>query len=263
MASIDEILAQGGLWLDALDYSEKLLADGKVPWLDTTACLAFLGKAQGLLNPSIQQLPLLPIIEAWLQSNTSTKEAMAERSRPLYPIKTLLADEGLRSHVSQLAQAQCAASRGVPVVLALAMPGELAKQAYLQAHGEVDADDFEPEDAEDTASYMADFLRIFADAGLAGVVLLSTEDVGDEDWEFCQPILNVAQHYRWHCGLSVAPGKSWTGTSAEGLGFAIVDVPLADTPSFVRGGEGSLRAWSIDSEAIPESVLAELESLRP
>lgn len=264
MPDLNTILNGKGLWLDAQAYSAKLLAGGEVPWLESTACLAYLRKAQGLLNPSLQQLPLACIIDSWLTANPQCLAAMAEKTRPLHPVRVLLADAGLQTIVAELAESLCASSPDVPVILTVPMPATLAMHAYSLAHGDAEPVPFEPEDAEDTASYLANFFRGLSRTGLAGLAFVASNDLSIEDWASCQPAINVIDHYRWACGLVINSGCHWRGSTVGDLSFVVSDAPLDGVASFIwNARDGDLCALSIAADANPEEVLEALQSIRP
>ncbi len=265
MASLEQVLQSPSpaLWLDATAYAERLLSQGSVPWSDTTAALAWYGKLSGLLRPDILSVPLTSLIPHVLAARPELKDAMRARSRALFPVRTLLADERLRGLTRALCTGVCRTAGGHPVVLTLPTPGALTRCAYETAHGGSMEDVFEPEDFEDAAAYVADFLRELADSGLAGMALIADEqdaDLPDAATIAFRPVTNVAQHYRWLTGV-VLQGTS--DATPPGVDFAVASGPVGALPTFVWGRtDTALRAWTIPVDAEPEGVLARLEELR-
>ena len=262
------------LWLDSHAYCERLLAGGSTPWLDAAAFVAWQRKAQGLLKPDVAVLPLAPVIEAWLASHPALREAMAGKSRATYPLKILLAEEPLRAHLVDLARGLRAGVAGVPLALVLPSPRAWVELSYQQAHGKlVEAG----EDEADSASvYMADFLRVFGEAGVDALLLQEAEGFAPaaaQDFDCYQSVLNVAAHYRWDVGLQLAGVEEFCGSLPEGCSFAIAPKPLNGKPTAVPPPEsfwtatapptmGAFRYARIPVDAQPESVLERLAALR-
>ncbi|MGH8446404.1 MAG: hypothetical protein ACREVL_14115, partial [Solimonas sp.] len=175
MGAFDDLLAQRRLlWLDYADYAGALLAGGNVPWLDVSALVAWQRKAQGLLRSDVVELPLGTVCDAWLHAQAPLREAMRAKRRAVFPLRTLLADEALRRHLVELAAGLRASFAGVPLALALPSPKHWLAEAYRQVHAV--EPEFEDEDIEDAAVYVADFLRLFGESGIDLILLQETAD---------------------------------------------------------------------------------------
>ena len=264
------------LWLDHTDYSARLLAQGQAPWLDTAACVAWLRQAQGLLRPDVLALPLADVAAAWLDAYPALQAAMAEKTRRGHgPLKELLAAEGLRAHAAGLAVALRAAMPGAVFALALPSPRDWAAQALQRAGGTADAVDEDAVDA--AAAVMAEFLRLFAQAGVDAVLLRESRAwaAGEVDLllELYQPVANVARHYGWDWGLQWPEAVALP--EGQGPGFAIAPAPCGVAPAgitipagFWQGdappapAPGSFDHAHIPADAHPETVLARLAQLR-
>lgn len=264
------------LWLDHTDYSARLLAQGRAPWLDTAACVAWLRQAQGLLRPDVLALPLADMASAWLERHPALQAAMAEKTKRGHgPLKELLAAEGLRAHAADLVTALRAAMPGAVLALVLASPRDWAAQALVRAGGSPDAIDEDAVDA--AAATMAEFLRLFAQAGVDAVLLHEsrawTADEMDLLLELYQPVANVARHYGWDWGLQWPEAVALP--AGQGPGFAITPAPcgvaIAGTtipPGFWQGdappapAAGGFDHAHIPADAHPETVLARLAQLR-
>ena len=105
---------------------------------------------------------------------------MAAKRRAVYPLKTLLADEGLRAHLVELARNLRAGNAGLPLVLVLPSPRRWLALAQEQgAPGETGEAD---EEAIDSASvYIADFLRAFGDCGVDAMLLLDEQESAESE----------------------------------------------------------------------------------
>jgi len=229
MPALDDLLAsRTALWLDYTDYAAALLAKGAVPWLDVGAAVAWQRKAQGLLKSDVIMLPVAAVCAAWIDAHPALREAMAAKRRAVVPLKTLLADEALRRHLVELAGGLRACFPSLPLALAVPSPRVWVAEAFRQAHGslvEVGEDE-----ADGAAVYLADFLRVFGEAGIDALLLQESADSEPAVAEALgcyQPVLNVAAHYRWDVGLG-APGGRYAG-GAAGLGFVVAPSALPGT----------------------------------
>ncbi|MDP9142782.1 MAG: hypothetical protein M3O62_18580 [Pseudomonadota bacterium] len=264
------------LWLDAVDYAGALLAGGSVPWLDTAAYLAWSRKAQSLLRPDVLSLRLDRVCMAWLEANPSLREAMAAKARAVYPLKILLADEALRSQLTDLVKGLRAGSSDQPLALECPSPRLWVSTAYAQAHGADAAVEVGDDEADSAALLMADFLRVFADAGV-DLLLLRESAQSEPDsaaaLECYQSVFNVATHYRWTVGLYAPEGRYIGGESALAFVLAPRAVPGSTSgcvidPAYWTTGvtdglpvQGLLYA-SVPSGLQPEKVLERLGALR-
>lgn len=262
------------LWLDYVDYAGSLLAGGTVPWLDVAALLAWQRKAQSLLRSDVVMLPAGTVCAAWLATHEPLRAAMAAKSRTLFPLKTLLADTGLRAHLGELAEGLRASFTEVPLALVCPSPRRWVALAYAQAHGR-DAEVSE-DDADSGAVLIADFLRLFGESGVDVLLLEESAETEPESAPAIacyQPVLNVAAHYRWDVGLSVAQGRYAGGDG--GLAFVLAPRPIPDTttglivPEDYWSAPGTpdlpqegLRYARIPVGAQPETVLERLAQLR-
>ncbi len=264
------------LWLDAVDYAGALLAGGAVPWLDTAAYLAWSRKAQSLLRPDVVSLSLDRVCVAWLDANPSLREAMAAKSRAVYPLKVLLADDALRAQLVDLVKGLRSGSSEQPLALECPSPRLWVAIAYAQAHG-ADADvEVGDDEADSAALLMADFLRVFADAGVDLLLLhesAQSEPESAAGIECYQSVFNVAAHYRWAVGLHVPAGRYAGGESA--LAFVLAPRTLPDgvsghvlASSFWETGDAGtvpaqgLRYAQVPAGLQPEQVLERLGALR-
>src|ERR1043165_9304847 len=137
MGALGELLKRPKpvVWLDSHAYCARLLANDKAPWLDTAAFVAWQRKSMGLLKPDVISLPLVPAIDAWLAAHDDLRAAMAAKSRAVYPLKTLLADEALRAHLVELTRGLRGGGAGVgglPLALVLPWPRAWVAIAYRQ-----------------------------------------------------------------------------------------------------------------------------------
>jgi len=118
--------------------------------------------------------------------------------------------------------------------------------------------------------YVADYLRSFADCEIAGLLVRDREGPAtDDDVARYQPVLNVAQHYRWQVVLDGC-SQGYQAGPAQGVSFCIAEGARADACPKI-----SLEAWqdgaadepaflylTVPGDAVPESVLDWLEAAR-
>lgn len=273
-ALLDRLQSQSRtLWLDASAYGAGLLAGGSAPWLDVAACTAWQRKLQGLLKNEVATLPAAEVIEAWLAAHPALRAAMAAKSRTVYALKTLLADEALRAHLLELGRALHAGLPGQPLVLVLPAPRAWVALAHAQAQGSgIEVGD---DDADSAALYLADFLQTFAEAGLDGLLLVEDESqppLTAATMACYQSVANVAAHLRWDLGL-LAPVLAEDCTALpSGWSYAIAPRALVLLPtarvlpatywSGAPAEPGDFVYARVPVDARPEAVLERLAALR-
>lgn len=279
MGGFIELLRRSGrpsvIWLDSHDYAGRLLAGGAPPWLDVAAFIAWQRKAKGLLKSNIASLPVASVVAAWLEARPDLRDAMGAKTRAVYPLKVLLADEDLRAHLVEMAGGM---RSGVGGLLALVTPSPRAwvAMAYRQGHGEtVEVG----EDEADSASvYIADFLRAFGEIEFEALLLREASEnqpASVEDLGAYQAVYNVAVNYKWDVGLQLPKSSTLSGAAPNDLAFAVAAATVFDglphgialADDFWNGADGpALRGadfhfGEIPERAIPERVLERLASL--
>lgn len=263
------------VWIEYAAYAGKLLAGGAPPWLDVDAFIAWQRKAQGLLKSDVVALSAAEVAAAWIGTHPDLAAAMAAKRRVPFPLRTLLADEGLRGHLGDLLRGLRSSFANLPLALSLPSPRRATGRAYALAHGE-DPDEVDDDAVDSAATYVADFLRAFAECGID--VLLFGESAGGAprsaaDVELYRPALNVGAHYRWDVGIRL-PEPNGFG-AVPGIDFWIAPQPIAAAAvgilvgdDFWHGGsapvppDGGFRFTEIPAQAEPESVLERLAALR-
>jgi len=257
------------LWIDAQDYAAQLLCGGTPPWTDAAAALAHLNKVQGLIRSDVVTLPVNAIIVAWLEQHADLRAAIAAKTRLLSPLKALLSDAALRTHLNQIAQGLRASHRELPLVLSVPSPRRWPALAYAQAFPDTTPPAVEADDADAASVYIADFLRGFGDIEIDGLLLHESADSvasGDDDLACYSAVANLARHYRWALVLQQPHSGDYDA--------APIDLVL--TPQPQRGAVRALRSATLDRAAAeqgrhvsipthglsPEHVLEHLAALR-
>ncbi|WP_035759024.1 hypothetical protein [Granulicoccus phenolivorans] len=244
--------ADGGLILDAADYTQRVLLQGRAePWSDATAYANHLRQAQALLKPAVALLPLDRLMRTQLATDQALREAMVAKSRRGYAARALLSDETLK----ELARAQvrtATQTQREPVLLQLPAPKvllQLAAAAVRPGAG----DEFDDDDAENVAMYFADWSRGFAEAPVAGVIFDERGGVASaESWG---PILNTARHYGWPVGLRGVDRVRFLEPEVTLPVISAAEFDTATLPTAVALVE-------VPVDAVPEDVLARLATLR-
>ncbi len=254
------------LWLDDTDYSGRLLANGRIPWLDATALIRWRLQAVSLLKPSLAALDVGRLAAAFSAANPEARAAAAAR-RPTGPLEALLCAASLRRHLAEVVQGL---RQSVKLALVMPSPRAWPNLAYQSALG---ASTTVGDDETDEASVcIADFLRSFAEVGVDALLLTDDADTQPRDADavgLYQSVLNVAHHYRWDIGLKTPQVPA----GVTGLDFMIapegavgVDLGAAfwstDGPGPATA-PGGFRYARIPEDAPPERVLARLASLGP
>lgn len=258
------------LWLDDAAYSSVLLAGGSPPWSDASAYCAWRRRAQSLLRSDVLVFPLDAAIVAWLEAHPALVASLGARRRPLYPLKTLLADGELRAHLTELIRALRGVSSDLPLALSFRLPGALAADVFQLALGE--SCEIEDDDADSASVYIADLLRAFGELGIDGLLMGRLSDVSDAPLDaFCQPILNLAAHYRWEIGRLQPPqhpvdGLSFVVTSASTNNAVptgtVIDAAFWRDEQTLAPASGAFRYVEIPTTLAPELVLSKLDVLR-
>lgn len=265
------------LWLDDAAYSTRLLGCGAAVWLDPAALIAFRRKATGLLRPDVIVLPVAEVVAAWLQTNAGLRGSMAAKKRSVAPLRTLLADEGLRATLVELAAAMRSAFPASPLALSLPSPRKWVNQAYRAAFEGSAGVAVAAEEADAAAVYVAEFLRSFGQAGVDSVLLeesAEAEPASAAEIDWYRPVINLAGHYRWDLGVHLPVAAAFSG-EMQGADYVIAPrafagVPggIATPPEFWSGADapalagGGFRFASIPPDAVPEQVLDRLAVLR-
>ena len=181
---------------------------------------------------------------------------MCRRNR----LRTILADQGAREKFKESTDALCESYRDKPVVLAIPSPKQWIASAYCTTK-DIDAVDISWDDAESASMYVADFLRSFSGCGISGLLIRDNTDQGpasDAEVARYQPVLNVAEHYRWQSILDGCP-QNYTPSSFTALKLSVQD--WTQHPSSIEPG-GTCCYVCIPADTIPETVLEKLTLLR-
>jgi hypothetical protein len=265
----------GPTWFDAAAYGRaRLLGGGDVPWASPAELSSFFAKIGGMFRSDAVLVDLADLFAQRTAADQQLRAAMAARSRPGYALRTLLADGQARSTAAEAVRVLAATSGPVPLVLTVPTPGRWLVAAAQQA-----GSDPEPPDAaqaETAAIYSADFLRMFADTGVDGLLLDEGRVPAGEliHPEAYRPVLNVANYYEWPVLIQTDAAAAWphgpVPDIALWLGSAAPSQPagrwgvVADA-DFWEGADPSAGAdlvlAAVPAEADPEAVMKRVRAL--
>jgi len=197
------------VWLDAEGYcSRVLLNDKTIPWTNTAEVVSIFGQIQGLLKADVAPVHLGNFLRAWLAANTIALAEMRGKKQARFAVKRLLGVEALRQLVHETVSSLCG-SLSQSVVLVLPPNRELISWVNHETNG-MGFNVITDMDVDSVSVYLADFLRIFSELDVAGVLLQLPEGtaVNPRLLELYSPIINVTRHYKWAFGMEVsAPGE--------------------------------------------------------
>lgn len=280
--SLIEVLGPGRpprpVWVGFTDYATALFLRGDGgAWSDTHRALWWIQQAQSLLRSSVIEVPLGVVMADWLLHNPGSVEATGQVSAKKTARAILAVDKPKRALVSLLGALTGAYRGSPPIVLRVPSPrGWLGLAGSHLGHAAAD----EVDDEEAVAVYLADCLRSFAECGLSGILI----DARDEPaatlaglMDRCEPVANLARHYRWALGLQVGLPMRDADSRMDFL-IGPADA-LASPQTIARGWELPMDAWQptarpdvpgtasfvfapVPGDAVPEQVLATLALLR-
>jgi hypothetical protein len=243
------------VWFDAGRYCSARLAGGVTPWNSPGELGAFASKAQSMFNSDALLVDLADLYRQQVIARDDLRAAMAARTRPGFALRTLLADEGVRSVAAPALTALVSSSRAVPVVLWLPSPARWLSISADQARSrEVAqaASGVDPDHAESAAMYVADLLRAFAGSGIGGILLDEAETPAPNLLapETYRAVLNVAEHYGWPVFIRTDAAPCWpSGAIAGILGWIGRAAPTSVTARW--GIVASTQAW-LDGVDLPD-----------
>jgi hypothetical protein len=262
-------------WFDAAAYGRaRLLGGGDVPWASPAELSSFFAKIGGMFRSDAVLVDLADLFAQRTAADQQLRAAMAKRSRPGYALRTLLGDEQARSTAVEAVRVLAATSGPVPLVLTVPTPGRWLVAAAQQAGSDPGPPD--AAQAETAAIYSADFLRMFADTGVDGLLLDEGRvPVGELIHpEAYRPVLNVADYYQWPVFIQTDAAAAWphgpVPDIALWVGLAAPSQPagrwgvVADA-DFWEGADPSAGAdlvlAAVPVEADPETVMKRVRTL--
>lgn len=280
----------GGIWIDFVDYAERLFAGGRGGlWTDPVQFLSVYSQGQRLLQSDVLSIPISSFFMGWLDAHPEAADSWRGKSAT-FVCKKLLGLEEPRRVVGDVLSGLESLFPGHPTALVTDSPrrwlSEARKRTGAGGAGE-GAVEPEEDEIDAAAMYLADCLRGFSGYRIFALVL--DEDATDPErvgglWSLYQPVWNVADHYQWLKGVrwhgeavalpvgrevdfALFPSVSWDGMTAlweRGLAAA-----GGLNPDFWREPgplpEAAARGPAygiVPADAHPEHVLDHLRTLR-
>jgi hypothetical protein len=263
------------VWFDAAAYGRaRLLGGAGVPWTSPAELSSFFAKIGGMFRSDAVLVDLADLFAQRTAADQQLRAAMAARSRPGYALRTLLGDDQARSTAVEAVRVLAATSGPVPLVLTVPTPGRWLVASAKQAGSDPGPPD--AAQAETAAIYSADFLRMFADTGVDGLLLDEGRVPAGEliHPEAYQSVLNVADYYGWPVLIRTDAGAAWPHGPVPGvafwLGSAGPDEPsgrwgIVGGSDFWAGegppAEASLVLAPVPAGADPEAVMTQVRAL--
>jgi hypothetical protein len=263
------------VWVSAWEYGLKLLnKNNDIDWSDIGKVVSYHRQLQGLVNSEVITIQVDEFYKYYQANTGSLKNSMKEKRRLGYPLRTLLAEPNAKKVLQEIVSALCDCYPNQPVVLELPSPKQWMALAYCYAH-DYNHIEVSWEDAESASMYIADFLRTFSDCKLSAIMLKDVEFQGagsDAQVAAYQPVINIAEHYRWQIVLDGC-SHGYTPSPSTGITFSLGSVfsessgvklseaqwKSNNVPDF--SGNGFLFV-EIPEDSVPEEVLEELTRLR-
>ena len=266
MTSITDLISTppsgrgSAVFLDHVPFGEKAILHGDLPYLDAPATASYYGQAQGMLNSDATVVDLGALYAAVLAENPGLVTDMGARSRTGYALRTMLADDAAATAAGRILTATSHTSRA-PFLLRMPSPLVWLAQAAA-ATGNDDFGSIMEDHAESAAMYVADWLRRFVDAPVAGLLLDGRRsgpytELPAEDMSAYQPVINTAQHINWSVLLQSGEGDI-TIAGSELQGKTIDPAYWLDQ---AEAPEADFLVAQIPSDAEPETVLDQLGKL--
>ena len=193
---------QPPLWIDDTAYTSRLLLGGRSPWLDVAMCMNWRQRAIKLLRPSLAVLDVRALAADHVSRTGRLRELMRRGAGAGSPLRILLSDADLRSHLRDLLLAS-RASTPQPLGITVPSPHNWLVQAYEAAFARMP--DLSGDDIDDAASLCADFLRTCGDVGIDAVLIdaVGASSPGT-DLDDLGSIANLARYFRWDFGVQAA-----------------------------------------------------------
>jgi hypothetical protein len=272
--------------LDFIDYANQLLNNGKKDiFLKPEIFISVFTQAERMLCPDLLQIHVNPFYEAFLETESAFVQTLKGKRTPI-ALKNILAQAQPKSVICEIVTALRSLTKK-PIVLTINSPQkwlhQVRKSVDENKQPGLTLDDFER-----ASMYIAELLRTFSTLGFAAIILSETEETAFSSADLLtsyQPILNVANHYKWPLGIQINTGKNNSTFVNEKVDFYLSQAmeieelaPLWQQGLAVGGGlnrdfwTGKLPKkmeapkgfffGTIPPEAEPETVLSQLNLLQ-
>jgi hypothetical protein len=197
-------------WLKAEAYSKRVLlgSAGANPWQSVASYVTWFAQTQNLCHSDVATLSIAEVFDRQVLLEGGLASKLSNRQTPKVALRRLIESATARELINEVLFAVLAQT-SQPVVLGIPSPKAWLQHA-AQLAGLTPTALLEDE-IEDAAAYIADLLRALSAHPLAAILLEEAAD--DQSWaqqlvKCYQPLLNVAQHYRWSAVLRLPQQQS-------------------------------------------------------
>lgn len=280
-----QLLDDRNIWINFISYAERLFSEGRDDlWSNPDTFISIYSQGQRLIRSDILSIPVREIYMNLLNQDEEIYKAWVGR-KSTYALKKLLALEEPKQYLKDvLSGLQSLYQESLPVVLLVSSPESWIRELHEKIKlGE----NLEMNDRliESAAMYLAEFLRNFSTLGLSAIVIIE-----DKEWNalnnvsLYEPMINIANHYKWSVGLELQGVKSEIEVMNDKIDFILINESTISTILSLRkgniavGGGLNREFWmngeksdnslegltygEIPRDAKPEKVLSQLERLR-
>lgn len=276
---------KGSILLDFIDYANFLFNNGnKDIYLKPATFISVFTQGEGLLKPDLLSIHVNPFYDVFLNEKKELVDSWKGKKTSL-AFKKALALEEPKVIISEIVTA-LKSLYSKPLLITIDSPQKWFHQIQELITSEK-AESLSLDDLERASMYIAEFLRSFSTLGVNAIVLREekkSDFSNDEVLSSYQPILNVANHYKWPLGIQFDHGILEPSDISDKVNFYLfqsIDLAensrLQDKGLSVGGGlnndfwSGSLKETfirkgllfgKIPPDAEPEIVLAQLKALQ-
>lgn len=276
---------RGSILLDFIDYANLLFNNGnKDIYLKPATFISVFTQGEGLLKPDLLSIHVNPFYDVFLNENKELVDSWKGR-KPSLTFKKALALEEPKLIISEIVTA-LKSLYSKQLLITIDSPQKWFHQIQEVINPEK-AESLSLDDLEKASMYIAEFLRSFSTLGVNAIVLREekkSDFSNDEVLSSYQPILNVANHYKWPLGIQFDQGILEPSDISDKVNFYLfqsIDLAeisrLQDKGLSVGGGLNN-GFWSgyleetytrkgllfgkIPPDAEPEIVLEQLNALQ-
>lgn len=273
-------------FLDFIDYANHLLnKENNDLFLKPEVFISVFTQAERLLQPDLLNIHVNPFYQTYLEKENDLLQSLKNK-RIHIAFKNILAQQQPKNVLSEIVNALKSLSNK-PIVLTIDSPQKWLLQVQ-ETVSESKLSNFSLDDFERASMYMAELLRAFSTLGISAIVLSETNEIPfslEELLNSYQPIINVANHYKWRLGIHLESTSIDIAVVNDKVDFYLNQSlgieelsPFWEKGLSVGGGlnrefwKGNLQQkiepnrgllyGKIPADAEPETVLAQLKALQ-
>lgn len=276
------------IWINFVYYAKRLYtsSEGSDFWINPDTFISVYSQGQGLLRSDVLSIPVGEIYFNYLQQEQEVIHSWFGRKLTFAQKKLLALEEPRHFLVSVITGLQNLFQGAKPLVLVLPSPQKwlyFLKSLIDQENSQMISD----YEIEAVSMYLAEYLRGLSTLGLSAIVIEESDSPSIEILEaltYYQPMLNVANHYKWQVGMNLKEVSENVEILKDKVDFLLLENSnVTQITSLweqgIRSGGGLDKAFwlqnsslaftkrgllygEIPRETEPEEVLNKLKSLR-